>query len=465
MKRKLLRSLGVVLSCGIALASLASCGKTKTPKKEGYNILWADEFNGKKLNENIWRREEREKGWTNNELQAYTKDEKNGFVRNGKFVIKAYEEYVGSSTDKDGDTSTYSSCKLRNQQDKAFMYGRIEVSAKTPTGYGLWPAIWMMPKDEDVYGQWPKCGEIDIMEVLCDNVTKAYGTIHYGEPHAEEQGEYTLSGKDTFANSFHTYAVEWTPGQIEWFIDGESYLVVNDWFTAVEGEDDKPYPAPFNQEFCIQINLAVGGNWPGNPTPGSGYIKNAEFEIDYVRVYQKDSYDTNVKKPEKTYRDPFEDGNYCKSFTEPLIRKNSEVGWKPYTANQGDAEFELLEGGICKITTTSSGTEDYSVQLFHTQMPFIKGKTYSIEFEIWADETRKVNEICIDGGDSAGWVRYWSLKDQTITTTEHKKYEYTYTMTEKSNNAARFEFNMGNTTSTATIYISNVVIKEVTTAA
>ena len=231
------------------------------------------------------------------------------------------------------------------------MYGRIEVSAKTPTGYGLWPAIWMMPKDEDVYGQWPKCGEIDIMEVLCDNVTKAYGTIHYGEPHAEEQGEYTLSGKDTFANSFHTYAVEWTPGQIEWFIDGESYLVVNDWFTAVEGEDDKPYPAPFNQEFCIQINLAVGGQWPGNPTPGASYIEKAEFEVDYVRVYQKDSYDTNVKKPEKTYRDPFEDGNYCKSFTEPLIRKNSEVGWKPYTANQGDAEFELLEGGICKITT------------------------------------------------------------------------------------------------------------------
>ena len=240
------------------------------------------------------------------------------------------------------------------------------------------------------------------------------------------------------------------------------YLVVNDWFTAVEGEDDKPYPAPFNQEFCIQINLAIGGNWPGNPTPGSGYIKNAEFEIDYVRVYQKDSYDTNVKKPEKTFRDPFEDGNYCQSFTEPLIRKNSEVGWKPYTANQGDADFELLEGGICKITTKDAGTEDYSVQLFHTQMPFKKGKTYSIEFEIWADEARKINEICIDGGDSAGWVRYWAQTDFTVTTTAHKSYSFTYTMTEKSNNAARFEFNMGNTGSTATIYIANVVIKEVT---
>ena len=462
MKRKFLRSLGVALTCGVALTALASCGKTKTPKKEGYNILWSDEFNSKKLDENLWRREEREKGWTNNELQYYTKDEKNGYIKNGKFVIKAYEEKVGTSTEiGSDDTSTFSSCKLRNTQDKAFMYGRIEVSAKTPKGYGLWPAIWMMPKDEDVYGQWPKCGEIDIMEVLGHEVNKAYGTIHYGEPHAEEQGTVTLTGDKDFSNSFHTYAVEWEPGQIEWFIDGESYLVVNDWFTAVEGEDDKPYPAPFNQEFCIQINLAVGGNWPGNPTPGSGYMKDAKFEIDYVRVYQKDSYDTNVKKPEKVYRDPFEDGNYCKGFDDPLIKKSSEVGWYFYQANQGKGTATLKDG-ICTIATTDAGTADYSIQLYHTQMPFKRGKTYTIEFEIWADEARKANEICIDGGDSAGWVRYWAETDFSITTEAHKKYTYTYTMTEKSNNAARIEFNLGNTTSTATVYIANVVVKEVT---
>ena len=467
MKRKLLRTLGLVLTCGIALATMSSCGKKKgvradknTPKKEGYNILWSDEFNGKNLNESIWLREKREKGWTNNELQKYTADKKNGFVRDGKFVIKGYEEKVGTG---DNDTSTYSSCKLRNTSEASFKYGRVEVSAKVPEGKGLWPAIWMMPKDENVYGQWPKCGEIDIMEVLGDKVEKAYGTVHYGEPHAEQQGSVTLTGGDTFANGFHTYAVEWEPGKIEWFIDGESYLVVNDWFTAVEGEDEKPYPAPFNQNFCIQINLAIGGTWPGNPDPGADYIKNAEFEIDYVRVYQKDSYDENVQKPEKNYRQPYEGGNYVKTLDQSnMVTSANEEGWYFYLdgVTSEEAKIEIIEGNIAKITTTKNGSNNYSVQLLHGVMPVIKGKKYKIEFEMWADAERTVNEICMDGAEAASWARYWN-KSIDLTTTAHTKYSYEFEMTQKSNNSARFEFNMGATSSTATIYIANVSITEI----
>lgn len=473
MNKKLLRGFGLVMTCGIALTLLASCGKKKTtttkaittapkidpatPAKDGYNILWSDEFNGEKLNETLWHREVREKGWTNHELQEYTNDEKNGFIRDGKFVIKAYEEAVGSGS----VTSTYSSCKLRANDEAAFKYGRIEVSAKTPEGLGLWPAIWMMPKVQELYGEWPRCGEIDIMEVLCNETTKAMGTLHYGVPHAEQQGSVTLTGGTTFANSFHTYAIEWEPGQIEWFIDGESYLVVDDWFTSKDGTEEAEYPAPFNQDFCMQINLAVGGDWPGNPEPGAEYIKDAEFEIDYVRIYQKPEYDENVKKPEKNYREPYEGGNYVKPFaTDSFVKSGSQEGWYFYKTSGGNAEYEILEDNTIKITTTANGTEDYSVQLLHGVMPVIKGKTYVIEFEMWADDERVVNEVCFDA-PNANWSRYWA-QSITLDTTEHKKYSYEFTMTQKSDNGARFEFNMGNTESLATIYIANVKITEKT---
>ena len=222
---------------------------------------------------------------TNNELQEYTTSEENAFVKNGKLVLKAIK------SEKDGK-DYYTSGKITSQNKKDFTYGKVVVSAKTPEGKGLWPAIWMMPQDESFYGQWPKCGEIDIMEVLGDDTTTSYSTIHYGEPHAEQQGTITLD-KGSFSEDFHEYSVEWEPGEMRFYTDDELVLTVNDWFTAVEGEDEKEYPAPFNQPFFVQMNLAVGGNWPGNPDKNTDFDK-AEFEIDYVRVYQKDEYDLNV---------------------------------------------------------------------------------------------------------------------------------------------------------------------------
>ena len=251
---------------------------TETPQLDGYNLLWSDEFDGNTLNEENWNRELRDPGWTNNELQEYTASDDNIFVRDGKLVLKAIK------TEKDGK-EYYTSGKVNSQNKRDFMYGKVVVSAKVPEGQGLWPAIWMMPQDEQFYGQWPKCGEIDIMEVLGNQVDTAYGTLHYGEPHAEQQGTVVLKDGSTFASEFHEYSVEWEPGEFRYYIDGEHYLTINDWFTAVNGEDEKPYPAPFNQPFFVQMNLAVGGNWPGNPDETTDF-DNAEFEIDYVRVYQ-----------------------------------------------------------------------------------------------------------------------------------------------------------------------------------
>ncbi|MBP5444916.1 MAG: family 16 glycosylhydrolase [Acholeplasmatales bacterium] len=451
MKGLLKKTLGLFLLSGIAALSMTGCKKKNydevTPEKEGYNLLWADEFNGDALNDEIWMREVRPAGWTNAELQKYVKDERNGYVKKGKFVIKGIEEEIDNN-------HVYTSCKLRNQEAYAFKYGRVEARAKVPAGKGLWPAIWMMPLDEDVYGQWPKCGEIDIMEILGDATEKAYGTLHWGEPHAEKQGTVTLTDT-TFADDFHTFAIEWEPGEIRWFIDDVQYLKVNDWFTAVDGEEEKPYPAPFNQDFCIQINLAIGGKWPGNPEYNAKYMKKAEFEIDYVRVYQKDSYDENVTKPEKSFRDPDETGNY---ITNNVITNNSNLGWIFHKEDTGNGSVEAIENGF-KITSSKNGEKDYSVQLFHTQMPVLNGKTYKVSFDIKADAARTINEVCIDGGNGDGWTRYWSKKVDVTTSVQHV--EGTFTMNRKSNNEARFEFNMGNTTSTANIYITNIRFEEV----
>ena len=460
MKKGMKRFLAAFATCGLALTLVACKGKKRTttkattkietPTKEGYNILWADEFNGSALDESIWLREVRPAGWTNNELQRYTDSENNGFVRDGKFVIKGIENEDGS----------YSSCKLRNTSAASFKYGRIEASAKVPTGRGLWPAIWMMPEDENVYGQWPKCGEIDIMEVLGHETEKAYGTLHWGEPHAEKQGTVTLTD-GTFASEFHEYAVEWEPGKIEWFIDGKSYLVANDWFTAVDGGEEKPYPAPFNQNFCVQINLAIGGDWPGNPDPGAEYMKDAEFEIDYVRVYQKDSYDENVKKPEKDFRKPDETGNYISdsNFEKPFVDDyQTEVGWITYTTDGGSATFTKLEDGGIKIAVDKAGRKDYSVQLFHSIMPFERGKSYKISFDYWADDELLIPEVCVDA-PNANWTRYWST--QIKFTTTKQTFVECFTMDKKDDNMARFEFNMGNTYGTTTFYLANVRVEEV----
>lgn len=421
-------------------------GKTdEVPQLEGYSLLWNDEFNGTTLDENNWNREVRPSGWTNNELQAYTGSEENIFVRDGKLVLKAIK------TEKNGAVS-YTSGKVNSMNKQPFTYGKVVVSAKAPAGQGLWPAIWMMPNKESFYGTWPKCGEIDIMELLGHDLSTAYCTLHYGEPHAEQQGKI----QGSFGEGFHEYSVEWEPGEIRWYVDGSEVLVANDWFTAISGADEKPYPAPFDQPFFVQMNLAVGGNWPGNPDETTDF-DNAEFEIDYVRVYQKPSYDTNVKKPEVNYRDPLEDGNYIYNgdFAEAEAL-NDEENWAFFLLEGGDGAAEIKDNQII-ISTKDQGTVDYSVQLVQADLPMMKGESYRVSFDAYADEPRDM--IVAVTAPTAGWVRY--LEDTKFEVTNEKKtYTYEFTMSSKNDPNGRLEFNMGNCGSTSTIYISNVRVEK-----
>ena len=422
--------------------------KTETPEIEGYNLLWSDEFDEDELDVNKWNREPREPGWTNEELQEYTTITDNIFVRDGKLVLKAIK------TKDENGSDYYTSGKVTGQNKTDFMYGKVVVSAKTPEGQGLWPAIWMMPTDEDYYGQWPKCGEIDIMEVLGNQTHIAYGTVHYGEPHAEQQGIYTLDN-GSFSEDFHEYSVEWEPGEMRFYIDGNHYHTVNDWFTRVEGEEEKPYPAPFDQTFFVQMNLAVGGTWPGDPDETTDF-DNAEFMIDYVRVYQKPSYDTNVEKPETNFRQLTEDGNLIHngdfSQVEPL---DDDENWSFLLFEGGEGSARIEDGEII-ITSEQMGTAEYSVQLVQADLPMMEGTNYRLTFDAWAAEEREM--ITCVSAPTGGWIRY--LEDTSLElTNDWQTYTYDFEVTQRDDNNGRLEFNMGAQDSTAEIRIKNIRIE------
>ena len=464
--KKSLKRIGLVCVTSVLALNMMACGKkeekddkkemknqveqSEVPSIDGYNLLWNDEFNGDSLNEDIWNKELRQPGWTNSELQEYTNSDDNIFVRDGSLVLKAVKTVDESGNDY------YTSGKVQTQNKKDFMYGKVVVRAKVPKGQGLWPAIWMMPTDESFYGQWPKCGEIDIMEVLGSDTGVAYGTVHYGAPHAEQQGTYVIDN-DGYSNEFHVFSVEWEPGEMRWYVDDNLYLTVNDWFTAESGQEEKAYPAPFNQTFFVQLNLAVGGTWPGNPDSTTDF-ENAEFEIDYVRVYQKDEYDINVKKPEKAFREPLEDGNliYNGDFSDNEAL-NDEDNWYFLLFEGGEGQARI-EDKTMIISSEKEGTVDYSVQLVQPDLPMYKGKKYKLSFDACAAEEREMI-VCVSA-PTAGWIRY--LADTTLTlSTDWQTYTYEFEMTEKDDNNGRLEFNMGNKGSVAEIQIRNVRLEEI----
>ena len=420
--------------------------------KEGYQLKWQDNFDGDTLNRADWNVELHKKGWVNEEWQAYVDSDKNIQVKDGKLLIKPVE-----TVNEDG-TKSYTSGRINTQGKHDFKYGYFECRAKVPTGKGYLPAFWMMPTDENLYGQWPKCGEIDIMEVMGQETNKAYGTIHYGEPHDQSQGTYTVDAKDNFADQYHTYACDWEPGKITWYIDGVKYHEESDWFSAKSGQGEVTYPAPFDQPFYMILNLAVGGSWVGYPDESTTY-DDQEFAIDYVKVYQKDSYDENVTKPVKevTLRDPDATGNYINNGDFSVVEDLSDTkNWQFMTALGGKGTAEIKNKELV-ISTTNAGTADYSIQLVQPDIPLQKGGTYKGTFDAYADEARTM--IADISGPDHNYTRYWNDTKVSLGTNK-QTFTYEFQMTGSDDANGRLEFNLGNTGSTATVHLSNVRIEK-----
>ena len=258
----------------LVLAAPAVC-------QAAWQLVWSDEFtqaDGTSPDSTKWGYDIGGGGYGNNELEYYTSRTNNVRIQGGQLVIEAKQEsYLGSS---------YTSARMLTKGKWSWTYGRMEARIKIPRGQGIWPAFWMLGANIDSVG-WPACGEIDIME----NIGKAsdqgtdHGTIH--GPHtggagsynggAGVGGTYTLPGGAVLGDDFHIFAVEWTTNQIKWYLDNVQY------FTATPASLPSDGIWPFSLPQFLLLNVAVGGNWPGNPDGTTVFPQ--QMLVDYVRVY------------------------------------------------------------------------------------------------------------------------------------------------------------------------------------
>lgn len=246
-----------------------------------YHLVWADEFNGTKLDSTKWSYQIGNRhGWGNHEKEYYTSE--NAIVKDGYLTIIAKKEKH--------DGFDYTSSRIRTINKGDWKYGKFEMRAKLPVGKGMWPAFWMMPTKSE-YGGWPVSGEMDIMEYLGHDSMTVYGTLHYGgrPPNNKHTGKSYKLAEGDFHNQFHTFTLIWEKGKVQWLVDDSLYQTQTEWYTTA-GE----FPAPFDQEFHIILNLAVGGDWPGYPDESTRFPQ--KYVVDYVRVYQKTADSDNNNK-------------------------------------------------------------------------------------------------------------------------------------------------------------------------
>jgi beta-glucanase (GH16 family) len=240
--------------------------------------VWSDEFDS--INTNHWTFETGGGGWGNNELQYYT---------NGQNASIQYDAQAGSNVlmiearPQGGYSCWYGACQYTSSRmisagKKEFQYGRIEARMKLPQTQGVWPAFWMLGNDFFSGAGWPGAGEIDIMEHVGYEPTLTHGALH-GPGYSGNTpitGTYNV-GQSVDAN-YHVYAVEWNSNGISWFVDG------NNFYNASRAQIEQYGPWVYDHPFFILLNVAVGGNWPGNPDGSS--IFPQRLYVDYIRVYQ-----------------------------------------------------------------------------------------------------------------------------------------------------------------------------------
>lgn len=228
-------------------------------------LVWSDEFNTDgRPDQSKWTYElgTGDNGWGNNELQTYTNRVENSVVSNGTLKINLIKEnYQGSA---------YTSARLVSKGKYDFKYGKIEFRAKLPNGKGTWPALWMLGANIDTV-PWPDSGEIDVMEHVGNQQNRLFSTLHYpGHSGGNAVGGYTMV--PTISTEFHVFSAEWTPTSIVFSVDDKPY------FTFPNAPN-----LPFNHNYFIIMNMAMGGNFGGQVDPA---VTGATMEVDYVRVYQ-----------------------------------------------------------------------------------------------------------------------------------------------------------------------------------
>ncbi len=479
--------------------------------KEGYELIWADEFDGNYgtanvdgetgLNLDNWAYQLGDGstdcgnyGWGNNELQSYTDNEKNIAVNedlngdsNGDGLLRitaSYEEegyvYAAESSKK------YTSARIRTttSTDALFntTYGYIEARISLPATQGAWPAFWMLPQSTDIYGSWPVSGELDIMET-CGGFSDgsnntACGTLHWGTPSHVYKGSGYVE-LDSDYTYFHTYAVDWQPGQITWYYDGVAINTITNWESAFSGASDSlTFDAPFDQPYYLLLNLAVDGGTFGGTANKAAFKDDINMYVDYVRVYQRsDGYD------EYAQRTASEDGNddwadyaginQIAEINADCVAKaaNGDVNsletaktledgkwYLAYQSDASDASAESYTDGDgkvwAKVGVNTAGSQDYSVQLIG-HFDAKAGYVYKVSFDAYADGGLIGKTVNCDAKEWRSWSTYGI--SSFILGSSASSYSYTFEQTEDFEDC-RIEFNLG-AVGTGDVYISNVRVE------
>jgi beta-glucanase (GH16 family) len=228
----------------------------------GSKLLWSDEFNTDGVPDpSKWNFQTWDPGYVNNELQSYTTRPENTIVQGGVLKIKAIREKYGK-----GD---FTSGRIESNGKFDFTYGKIVIRAKVPTGVGTWPAVWMLGSTIGSVG-WPKCGEIDILESVGKNLNQNHSSLH-SEGRSGATPDTGIIKVPNSNTEFHIYTADWTATFIKFYVDDILY------YTFINSDK-----FPFNKNFYLIINLAMGGVWGGPVDPN---FTSSTLEVDYIRVY------------------------------------------------------------------------------------------------------------------------------------------------------------------------------------
>lgn len=462
--------------------------------EDKWDLVWNDEFSGDALDTGKWDYQTGNgsaygvSGWGNSEEQIYTRDS-NVSVGDGKLTITAKKE---------GDS--YTSARLRTVKEeigadgkaavgaplKIGTYGRVESKIKMPEGEGIWPAFWMLPHDSE-YGTWAASGEIDIMEARGRLPGEVCGTIHYGDkwPNNSSSGKTYQFENGESIGQYHIYTIEWDPTAMRWYVDGELYSTVTNWYSVESESGNYPFPAPFDEEFYVLLNMALGGTFDSGASSIDVDENGVDMDVDYVRWYQREGgYDDWEITPPATEKDESQTAKELLDTADAdknFIRDNdfSEMKVEPYTADgswdvksgywapllipgngNGSAEWsKTTKDGknYLKVAVNNVGSQTYSSQMLQ-YFPVVKGYSYEISYTAYTDAVKQKADISLKiGGDGDnGWAVYSGNYADSLTTTP-ATYRHKFTMSAETDPTARFEFNLA--TSAGNVYLSDVYVK------
>ncbi|MEW6998686.1 family 16 glycosylhydrolase [Colwelliaceae bacterium BS250] len=369
--------------------------QTNELEKFAWQLIWQDEFDTSTIDRSKWNAEIDCWGGGNDELQCYTDRADNGFTQDGMLHMVAKEEdYSGpkfsdihpeyNSNDK-SKTSPFTSVRLQTKNKLSIRYGRVDIRAKVAPGQGMWSAFWMLPSD-NVYGKWPASGEIDIMESLNPGIAanEVHGTLHYGLPWPQWENKVEAFHMDASpSDNFHVYSIEWQADEIRWYVDSKHYQTqsATGWYNYIWQGQEQGFQvanpaAPFDQEFYLIMNIAVGGNWPGEPD--RNWPEDRKMLVDYVRVYQCQDGQQGSPQP---------DGKGCATI-DANVTLNTDLG-KPasnqyslYTDGPETLSFAVQGGKVTNtLYTAVAGSADDKVVQQDIELSDPHGKVWDIKLK------------------------------------------------------------------------------------